>query len=252
MLALITGATSGIGEATARILASNSYDLIITGRRKDRLEKLSAAIVKENKVKVLPLVFDVRHQTETEQTLGALPPEWKSIDVLVNNAGLAAGLAPVHEGLLSDWEQMIDTNVKGLLYVSRIIITWMIERNKGHIVNISSIAGKEAYDNGNVYCGTKHAVEAISKSMRIELLKYNIKVSTISPGAVDTEFSNVRFKGDTGRAKAVYKGYTPLNAMDIAESILFAVTRPAHVNINDILIMPTAQANATNFFRKQD
>ncbi len=243
-LALITGATSGIGKATSLKLASLGYDLIITGRRKERLESLAATLTKQHNIKVKTLVFDIRVNSETDAAVSSLDKEWKNIDILVNNAGLAAGADPIHEGLWSDWEQMIDTNIKGLLYISKLIIPFMIERKKGHIVNISSIAGKEVYANGNVYCATKHAVEAITKGMRIDLLKYGIKVSSVSPGMVETEFSIVRFHGDSSKADEVYKGLTPLFAEDIADTIEFIVTRPPHVTINDVLIMPTAQANA--------
>ena len=243
-LALITGATSGIGKATSLKLASLGYDLIITGRRKARLESLAASITKQYNNKVKALAFDIRVNSETDAAITTLNGEWKNIDVLVNNAGLAAGADPIYDGLWSDWEQMIDTNIKGLLYISKLIIPFMIERNKGQIINISSIAGKEVYANGNVYCATKHAVEAITKGMRIDLLKYGIKVSSVSPGMVETEFSIVRYHGDKSKANDVYKGLTPLFAEDVADTIEFIVTRPPHVNINDILIMPTAQANA--------
>jgi hypothetical protein len=200
--------------------------------------------------KVLTLNFDIRKKEECIAALNAIPAEWRAIDVLINNAGLAAGLAPVNSADVDDWEDMIDTNVKGLLYISQTISSWMIERQSGHIINISSIAGKEAYPNGSVYCATKHAVNAISKAMRIELLPYGIKVTTIAPGAVDTEFSLVRFRGDQERAKQVYKGFTPLSGKDIAETILFVLSRPPHVSIDDILIMPTAQGSARDFNRK--
>lgn len=244
-IALITGATTGIGEATALLLAHNNYDIIITGRRKTLLEQLKSRIETEAKVQVLALNFDVRKLTEVQAAITSLEEKWKNIDVLVNNAGLAVGLNHINNGEIDDWERMIDTNIKGLLYVSREVSQLMVARNTGHIVNISSIAGKEEYENGNVYCATKHAVDSLSKSMRIDLVMNNIKVTNIAPGMVDTEFSTVRFKGDKVRADNVYKGFTPLYANDIAEAILFAVTRPAHVCINDLLIMPTAQAAAT-------
>jgi 3-hydroxy acid dehydrogenase/malonic semialdehyde reductase len=248
--AFITGATSGIGMETARMLAVNNYRLILTGRRKDRLEALKQELEKSCLVHLLN--FDIRSKMEVDEALNNLPEEWRTIDVLINNAGLAAGYASVSEADVDDWEAMIDTNVKGLLYISRQVSKWMIARKSGHIIHISSIAGKEVYPMGSVYCATKHAVSAISKAMRIELLPYHIKVSTISPGAVETEFSLVRFKGDQERADDVYKGFTPLNAKDIAESIYFVLSRPAHVNIDDLLIMPSAQASARDFFRKQD
>lgn len=251
-IALITGATAGFGKATALILAQNGYDLILTGRRKEKLAEVSLSIRKETGAKILELSFDVRKQAEVDQQIQSLREGWENIDVLINNAGLAAGLSPVHEGFVQDWEQMIDTNVKGLLYMSRAVIPHMIRQGKGHIINISSIAGKEVYENGNVYCATKHAVEALTKGLRIELVKHNIKVSSVSPGAAETEFSLVRFKGDENRAKNVYKGYDPLTAEDIAETILFILTRPAHVNINDILIMATAQASATVFSKRTE
>ncbi|MHA7112108.1 SDR family oxidoreductase [Sunxiuqinia elliptica] len=248
-IAFITGATAGIGLETAKILAENQFKLILTGRRKERLDQLKADLEKEG-TQVITLCFDVRNKAEVEQALATLPKEWKKVDVLINNAGLAAGLDPVHQAAIDDWETMIDTNVKGLLYMSRIVSNWMIEQQSGHIINISSIAGIESYPNGSVYCATKHAVNAISKAMRIELAPHNIKVGTISPGALETEFSLVRFKGDQQKADQVYEGFTPLNARDIAESIYFVLSRPAHVNIADILIMPTAQGSARDIFRK--
>ncbi len=249
-IALITGATSGIGEATAKMLANLGYNLIITGRRADRLQKLKATIETDYSIKVEILNFDIRKNDETNAALNSLSADWKKIDVLVNNAGLAAGLEKFQDGLWSDWEQMIDTNVKGLLFISRIVTPWMIERKKGHVINISSIAGIEAYEKGSVYCGSKHAVQAISKGMRIDFLPFNVKVTTICPGMVDTEFSLVRFKGDQERATNAYKGLTPLFADDIADAIEFVVTRKPHVCINDMLIMPTAQATATYNFRE--
>lgn len=249
-IALITGATAGIGYETALILAQNNYNLILTGRREERLDAIKQQIESDFGCEVFTLNFDIRKRTETEEALNSIPEKWKAIDVLINNAGLAAGLAPINSADVDDWETMIDTNVKGLLYASRIITPWMIERQTGHIINISSIAGKEAYPNGSVYCGTKHAVEAISKAMRIELLPFGIKVTTIAPGAVETEFSLVRFRGDKDRADQVYKGFTPLSGKDIAETILFVLSRPAHVSIDNLLIMPTAQASARDFNRK--
>lgn len=248
--ALITGATAGIGYETALLLAQNNYKLIITGRRNERLTAIKHELESISGNPVMALTFDVRSKDETEKALNSLLEEWKKIDVLINNAGLAAGLAPINSADVNDWEAMIDTNVKGLLYVSRIVTPWMIERKTGHIINISSIAGKESYPNGSVYCGTKHAVQAISKAMRIELLSSGIKVTTIAPGAVETEFSLVRFKGDSEKAGNVYKGFTPLSGKDIAETILFVLSRPAHVSIDDLLIMPTAQASARDFYRE--
>ena len=248
-IALITGATSGIGLETARILSENHFNLIITGRRKNRLEDLKRELEHDNCV-VLTLCFDIQSKEEVDQALLSLSEEWKKVDVLINNAGLAAGFDPIDKAKTEDWESMIDTNIKGLLYVTHEVSNWMIKRNEGHILNIGSIAGIEPYPNGTVYCGTKHAVIAISKAMRIELAPYNIKVSTVSPGAVETEFSLVRFKGEKEKARKVYEGFTPLNGRDIAESIYFVVSRPAHVNIDDLLIMPTAQSSARDVFRK--
>ena len=249
-IALITGATSGIGEATALILAQNNFDLIITGRRSERLNKLKEEILNKNQCRIEILCFDIRNKEETSSAFESLPDEMKNIDVLINNAGLAAGLDPIHEGDLDDWEQMIDTNVKGLLYITRLISPIMVKKGSGHIINLSSVAGKEAYASGNVYCATKFAVQALTQGMRIDLVKHGIKVSAIAPGAVDTEFSVVRFKGDKEKADKVYTGFTPLYAKDIAETILFMVTRPIHVNIDDVLIMPTAQAFSREFHRK--
>lgn len=249
-IALITGATAGIGNATAHMLAQNDYNLIITGRRKDLLENLKKELGIKYKADVLTLNFDVRNQKEVEEMIDGLPENWKKIDVLINNAGLAAGLNPIQNGDLNDWEQMIDTNIKGLLYITRKVAPLMVENGHGHIINITSIAAKEVYENGNVYCGTKHAVDALTKGMRIDLVDHNIKVTSIAPGAVETEFSIVRFKGDKERAAKVYEGFTPLFAEDIADAILYVVTRPPHVNINDMLIMPQAQANISKFNRQ--
>lgn len=249
--ALITGATAGIGQATARLLAKNGYDLIITGRRKERLDALKKELEENSPAKVLTLHFDVRHRNEVDKALSALPEEWKEIDVLVNNAGLAAGLGPLHEGDVNDWEQMIDTNVKGLLYVSRKILPGMVERRKGHVINISSTAGKEVYMNGNVYCATKFAVDALNKAMRLELVDHGVKVTSVNPGFVETEFSLVRFKGDREKAKTPYAGMEPLRAEDIAEVILFVLNRPDHVNINEIIVTPKAQANAFYIHREK-
>lgn len=243
-IGLITGATSGIGKACARAFADRGYDLILTGRREDRLSELQEILSEQTNSKICVLKFDIRNNLEVEDKLFSLPAEWRSIDVLINNAGLSLGLEPINEGSLNDWDVMIDTNVKGLLYVTKIVSNWMIEKQKGHIVNIGSIAGKETYQNGNVYCATKHAVDSLNLAMRVDLLKYGIKVTGIHPGAVETEFSEVRFKGDKEKAANVYEGFEPLTPADIAETILFAVSRPLHVNINDLVIMPTAQASA--------
>jgi Short-chain alcohol dehydrogenase of unknown specificity len=251
-LALITGATSGIGKATALLLAENGYSLIITGRRAELLEALKKEAEVKYKTDVLALNFDIRKKEEVDSAFNELPERWRKVDVLINNAGLAVGLNHIDEGIVDDWERMIDTNIKGLLYITRKIAPMMIERNSGHIVNIGSIAGTEVYENGNVYCASKHAVEALTKAMRIDLLKHNIKVTGIRPGMVETEFSEVRFKGDKEKADKTYQGLTPLFAEDIAETILFVLNRPNHVNINDIVVMPTAQASATNVYRKAE
>ncbi len=244
-IALVTGATAGIGKAVALKLADLNFNLIITGRREERLTQLSKSIQEKHDVQVLSLCFDVRQRETVKEQLENLPAEWKNIDVLVNNAGLAAGLSSIQEGSIDDWEQMIDTNIKGLLFVTRSVSPWMIERQSGHIINIGSIAGKEVYPNGGVYCSTKHAIDALTKGMRMDMVQHKIKVTAINPGMVETEFSIVRFKGDTERAEAVYEGLIPLYAEDIAEAVAFAVSRPPHVNIDDMLIMPTAQASAT-------
>ncbi len=249
-IALITGASSGIGEAIAKILARNHYNLIITGRRMERLEKLAESLISTHKIEVLALNFDVRDRNQTNDVLKNIPENFKNIDILVNNAGLAAGFGLIQDGSVDDWETMLDTNVKGLLYVSRALIPGMTERKSGHIVNISSIAGKETYQSGNVYCASKHAVESLTKAMRIDLLSHGIKVTSIAPGMVETEFAKVRFKGDEQAASAVYKGFVPLAAQDVAEALEFVVTRPAHVNINEILIMPTAQANTAYVYKQ--
>lgn len=246
-IALITGATSGIGKAVAGLLAADQYDLIITGRREARLQELSKELEAQYGVRILPLSFDIRSLESVEKYLGNLPQEWRNIDVLVNNAGLAVGLNPIDKGICEDWDRMIDTNIKGLLYTSRVVSNLMIANKKGHIVNLCSIAGKEVYPNGNVYCATKHAVDALTKAMRIDLLPYGIKVSQICPGAVETEFSQVRFKGDTERAANVYNGFIPLQASDVADAIMYMIKCPAHVNINDLVIMPAAQANSGIF-----
>ncbi|HRW98014.1 MAG TPA: SDR family NAD(P)-dependent oxidoreductase [Cyclobacteriaceae bacterium] len=242
-IALITGATSGIGEATARLLAKNDFKLIICGRRKERLVSLQGEL--SSLTDVTTLSFDVRNRTEVETALRSLPDAWKKIEVLINNAGNAHGLDPIQSGNVDDWDAMMDINVKGLLYVTREIIPGMVERRGGHVINLGSIAGKEAYANGNVYCGSKFAVDAITKGMRIDLNAYGIKVTSINPGLVETEFSLVRFKGDEGRANTVYKGYKPLKGEDIADLILFALTRPAHVVVADMVVFPVAQASAT-------
>ncbi|HZL76416.1 MAG TPA: SDR family oxidoreductase [Bacteroidales bacterium] len=246
---MITGATSGFGRATALKFAQNGYDVIITGRRKERLDELEKELVKF-KVKILPLNFDVRKNSDVAKVINNLPDEWKNIDILVNNAGLAAGLDHVNEGNTDDWDRMIDTNVKGLLYVTRAVSPLMVARNKGHIFNIGSIAGKSAYENGNVYCATKSAVDSLTRSMRIDLLKHNIKVTQIAPGMAETEFSLVRFHGDEARASTVYKGIDALTAGDIADAIYYCATLPAHVCINDLVITPTQQADVFYNYKK--
>ena len=243
-IAFITGATAGIGQATSYRLAAEGYSLIITGRREEKLTDLKQRLEEQYPISVLPLTMDVRVKADTQTSIRELPEEWKDIELLVNNAGLAVGLDPFDQANLADWETMIDTNIKGLLVVSRAVLDLMIGRKRGHIINLSSIAGTQVYAKGNVYCATKHAVDAITQSMRIDLLTYGIRVSSVSPGAVDTEFSTVRFKGDEQKAKSVYEDYDPLLAEDIADVIAFIATRPAHVNINDIEVTPTAQANA--------
>jgi len=246
---LITGATSGFGKAIAIRFAQNGDDLIITGRRKERLETLTEELRTRFNVSVLSLCFDVRKLPECYSAIKSLTGNWKTIDVLVNNAGLAVGLNPIHEGVIDDWERMIDTNVKGLLYMTRLVAPIMIERGHGHIINIGSIAGREVYPNGNAYCGSKFAVNAISKGMRIDLLPYNIKVTEILPGAAETEFSIVRFKGDQERADSVYKGFKPLSAEDVADVVFYVTSLPPHVNINELLLMPTAQASSMHFHK---
>jgi NADP-dependent 3-hydroxy acid dehydrogenase YdfG len=242
-IALITGATSGIGKATAEIFAANGISLILCGRRKERLNALSQKLRQQTRVHTLS--FDVRDRKAVLEAIGSLPESFANIDILVNNAGNAHGMDPIDEGNLDDWDAMLDINVKGLLYVSKAVLQKMTERKKGHIINIGSTAGKEVYPNGNVYCASKHAVDAINQGMRMDLNAYGIRVGAINPGLVETEFSNVRFKGDAQRADKVYKGYDPLRPEDIADIIYFMVTRPYHVNIADLVVMPTAQASST-------
>jgi len=247
---IITGATSGFGEACARIFAQNNWNLIITGRREDRLNQLKEELSSKFNIDVISKVFDVRNLDEVNTAFQTLDNEVQnSIEILINNAGLAVGRGPLEDGIVDDWERMIDTNIKGLLYVSKAIIPILKSNKKGHIFNISSIAGKEVYPGGNVYCATKHAVDALSQGMRMDLVHDNVKVTNIAPGAADTEFSIVRFKGDEKIAKSVYDGFQPLLANDIAETIYFVASRPSHVTINDLVIMPTAQASATIFHK---
>lgn len=249
-IVLISGATSGFGKATAEIFAKNNYNLILTGRREDRLQKIAKDLSEQYNVEVLPLCFDIRDQKAVEKAILSLGESWKNVDVLVNNAGLASGFGLIQDGEIDDWEKMIDTNVKGLLYLSKAIMPLMIANKSGHIINIGSTAGKEVYLNGNVYCATKHAVDAISKSMRIDLLQHGIKVTQICPGAAETEFSEVRFHGDKERAKNVYKGYQPMTAEDIASLIYFAATLPPYLCINDLVVTSLAQANSFYFDKK--
>ena len=246
----ITGATSGFGKACAKIFAKNGFNLIVTGRRLDRLQELSNELTRTYKVTIVPLCFDVRDESAVHTAIESLSAEIRySINILVNNAGLAVGRGPIDEGNTEDWNRMIDTNIKGLLYVSRAIAPIMRTNKEGHIINLGSIAGKDVYPGGNVYCATKHAVDALSKAMRIDLLPFGIKVTNIAPGAAETEFSLVRFKGDQETAKSVYDGFSPLQAEDVAEVIYFAATRPPHVTINDLTIMPTAQATGSIFHK---
>ena len=243
-IALITGATSGIGKATSFALADEGYDLILTGRRNNRLIDLAEDIKRKHDRKVKTLCFDIQKRFETEEAMKTLPESWENINLLINNAGLASGFNHFQNCDISDWDAMIDTNVKGLLYISKIVSGFMISKKNGFILNISSIAGTQVYEKGNVYCASKHAVAALTKAMRIDLLSHGIRVASISPGAVNTEFSQVRFKGDKNRADSVYSGYQPLLAEDIADIVRFIVNRPLHININDVEVTPQAQANA--------
>lgn len=248
-IAFITGSSAGIGAATAKLLASQQYNLILAARRVDALKQLSTDLNTQFGISTLVVKLDVRNRKDVEETISGLPVEWQKINVLVNNAGLASGLSSIDEGDMDDWDAMIDTNIKGLLYVTRNVIPLMKNNESGHIINIGSIAGKEVYVNGNVYCATKHAVDALNKAMRLELSKFPIKVTAIHPGAVETEFSLVRFHGDKERADKVYEGFENLVADDIADAIWYAISRPAHVNINELTIMPTAQPMASVIHR---
>ncbi|MRI01361.1 SDR family NAD(P)-dependent oxidoreductase [Kriegella sp. EG-1] len=240
---LITGATSGIGYATAVLLASKNFSLILCGRRQDRLDELVNKFSKETSI--ITLNFDIRNRESVFKAIGSLPKKFSKIDVLINNAGNAHGLDPIDKGSLDDWDAMLDINVKGLLYVSKAVLPQMVQRESGHIINIGSTAGKEVYPNGNVYCASKHAVDALNQGMRIDLNAYGIRVGAINPGMVETEFSAIRFKGDMDKAKSVYKGFQPLKAMDVADIIHFVISRPYHVNIADLVVMSTAQASST-------
>lgn len=246
----ITGATSGIGKACAFEFAKIGARLLLCARREELLKEIAEELTSLYTTKVHYFVLDVRSRRDVESAIAGLPEEWKKIDILVNNAGLARGLNKFSDDDPANWEDMIDTNIKGLLYVTRAVVPGMIERNRGHIINIGSIAGHEAYPKGAVYCATKHAVDAITKSIRMDLVENNIKISTIDPGAVETNFSNIRFNGDTDRAKNVYKGIEPLVGRDIADAAVYIATRPEHVNIAEMVIFPTAQASATVTFRK--
>ena len=248
-IVLITGATSGIGKACAEKFAAAKNDLIITGRRQERLEALKTELESAYGIKVLSCCFDVQDKAAVFNTINNLPADWKNIDLLINNAGLALGKDSFEEADMDDWDTMLDTNVKGLIYVSRAVLPFMIAKNKGHIVNIGSIAGKQVYEKGNGYNASKFAVDALTKAMRIDLLKYNIRVTGIHPGAVETEFSVVRFKGDKDKADATYKGITPLTGADIADIIFYCTTLPAHICINDLVVTPTQQADSYYFFR---
>jgi NADP-dependent 3-hydroxy acid dehydrogenase YdfG len=246
----ITGATSGFGKAMAEKFASNGYRLIITGRRDERLKELAAALAENFSAPVLPLTFDVRRRDEVKQAVASLPEEWRKIDILVNNAGLASGLDLFQDASLDDFDVMIDTNVKGLLYMTREILPLMLQQPDGYIFNIGSVASKYVYEKGHVYCASKFAVDALSQGMRIDLLKKNIRVTAIHPGLVETEFSLVRFKGDAERAKKIYQGLKPLSAEDIADVVFYCASTPPHVNINELVIMPTAQASPFYIDRK--
>lgn len=248
-IVLVTGASAGIGMATARAFAAEGCRLILAARRIEKLGKLAAELTAGHGIEVITLQLDVRDRKAVFAAIDSLPSEWKKIDILVNNAGLGRGLSPIHEGDIDGWEEMIDTNVKGLLYVTKAVVTGMIENGGGHIINLGSVAGREVYPNGNVYCATKFSVFALSKALRLELYDKNIRTTTIDPGMVETEFSIVRFKGDTERAGNVYKGFTPLKPEDIAETIVFCATRPPHVNITEMVIYPTEQANTTTVKR---
>lgn len=246
----ITGASAGFGKATAELFAKNGHDLIIAARRKEKIKKLSEELSEKYHINILPIELDVRNQLEVKKTFESLPENWKKIDVLINNAGLASGFDKIQDGNLDDWEKMFDTNVKGLLYVSNAVIPFMITQKKGHIINIGSTAGKEVYLKGNVYCASKHAVDALTKSMRIDLLEHGIKVTQIAPGAAETEFSEVRFYGDKQKAKNVYQGFKPMTSRDIAEIIYYTTTLPEHLCINDLVVTSLAQANSFYIHRE--
>lgn len=246
----ITGASAGFGKATAELFARKGHNLIISARRKEKIEALAKQLSKECDINVLPIELDVQDKFAVKKAFENLPEPWKKIDILINNAGLASGLDKIQEGNIEDWERMIDTNVKGLLYVSNEVIPLMISQKKGHIINIGSTAGKEVYQKGNVYCASKHAVDALTKAMRIDLLEHGIKVTQIAPGAAETEFSIVRFHGDKDKAKAAYQGFKPMTAEDIADVIYYTTTLPEHLNINDLVVTSLAQANSFYIHRE--
>ena len=248
-IVFITGASSGIGKASAAKFAAERANLILTARRLNRISILAADLSKKYKIKILPIKLDIRIEENVNETIRSLPAEWKKIDILLNNAGLARGLDKIYEGKSSDWEEMIDTNVKGLLFVSRAILPTMVKRKRGHIINIGSTAGHEVYAKGNVYSATKFAVKALTQSTRLDVLDKNIKVSSVDPGMVKTEFSDIRFHGDKKRGAKVYENVKPLTAEDVADAILFCATRPSHVNINEIILTPINQASSTQIFR---
>lgn len=248
---LVTGASAGIGEATARAFAAAGARLILTARRIDRLEALAAELADRHGTACHTIALDVRNAGVVTRMLEDLPPEWSEIDVLVNNAGLSRGLDPIHEGSIADWDEMVDTNIKGLLYVTRAVVPGMVARSRGHVINLGSIAGREVYPGGAVYCATKHAVAAITRGLRIDLLGTSVRVTSIDPGMVETEFSIVRFHGDRERAAGVYEGVKPLTAEDVADAILYAATRPQHVNVDEVLVMATAQSGATRVVREK-
>ncbi len=250
-IVLITGATSGIGKACAEKFAAANYNLIITGRRKERLDALKAELETTHHILVYPLCFDVQDKTAVFNNINSLPDEWKNIDILINNAGLALGRDHFNEADITDWETMIDTNVKGLLYVSRAVLPAMIARKQGHIINLGSVAGKDVYEKGNAYCASKFAVNALNRAMRIDLLQHNIKVTSINPGAVETEFSLVRYKGNVQQADATYTGLKPLTGSDIADVIFYCTSLPPHVCINDLTITPTQQADGIYMYKNQ-
>jgi serine 3-dehydrogenase len=251
MIVCITGASSGIGEACASEFAKQGSALLLMARRKERIDKIAQDISNRFTVRVHTIRLDVRKQADVEKSFASLPKEWQEIEVLVNNAGLSRGLDPLHKGRLEDWEEMIDTNVKGLLYVTRAVLPGMVQRNRGHVINLGSTAGHQTYPGGNVYCATKYAVKALNRGMKMDLLGTNVRVTSVDPGLVETEFSEVRFRGDTGRAKQVYAGMTPLSPEDVADIILFCATRPAHVAIQELIVTPTDQAHSTMVHRRK-